>query len=210
MDILVDTINHNLRKRLDVTLYDQSMLILCRLLSYLTKSRTKLTYHWPELWRSLLAFIRFLTAYADNVKALPGTADLVRHLVDLLTIALTSGEAFLHDSASYDDLVYKLVESGEALTTLKTTFSLDASRIIDTLISVSKHYRELIEEQHKGNAANLSPREVGKIIMKGYETFSVESRQGLEDFEKFRESEWKSVLKRVSKIAVADAAALVA
>lgn len=213
LDILIDGINHNLRKRLDTVFYNQSIVVMSRILNHLAKTRTKISYHWSELWRCLLAFVRFLTTYADELKTLPGTLGLVRDLVDLLTMALNNGESFLPDSASYDDLFYKLVESGEALTNLRSAYDLgkpDDRTSVNTLIGVSSHYRDMIEEHHKGKSANLSPREVNKIIKMGYETLSIETREGLEIGKTFREADWKGIVKRVTRVAVADAATLVA
>lgn len=213
LDIFIDGINHNLRKRLDTVFYNQSIVVLSRILNHFAKSRTKLTYHWSELWRSLLAFVRFLTTYAEELNTLPGTTSVVRDLVDLLTLALNTGESFLPDSTSYDDLFYKLVESGEALTNLRSAYNLakpEDRASINTLIGVSTHYREMIDEHHKGKSTNLSPREVSKIIKMGYETLSIETREGLEIGKTFREADWKSVVKRATRVAVADAAALVA
>ena len=71
IDIFVDGVNHNLRKRLDTVFYQQTIVVLSRILSHLAKTRTKLQYHWSELWRSLLSFVRFLTTYADELKRNP-------------------------------------------------------------------------------------------------------------------------------------------
>jgi hypothetical protein len=202
LDILIDGINHNLRKRLDSIFYKQSIVVLSRILSHLSKTRTKLPYHWSELWRSLLSFVRFLTTYAEELNTLQGTSEVVQNLVDLLTLALNTGESFLPDSASYDDLFYKLVESGEALTNLRTAYN--------TLIGVSTHYRDMIDEHHKGKSTNLSPAEVAEIIKMGYETLSLETREGLEIGKPFREADSKSVVKKVTRVAVSDAARLVA
>jgi hypothetical protein len=213
LDILVDGINHNLRKRLDAIFYKQSIVVLSRILSHLSKTRIKLPYHWSELWRSLLSFVRFLTTYAEELNTLHGTPDVVQSLVDLLTLSLNIGESFLPDSASYDDLFYKLVESGEALTNLRTAYSLakpDERASINTLIGVSAHYRDMIDKHHKGKSTNLSPAEVAKIIKMGYETLSIETREGLEIGKRFREADSKSVVKKVTRMAVADAARLVA
>lgn len=213
IDIFVDGINHNLRKRLDTVFYKQIIVVLSRILSHLAKTRNKLPYHWHELWRSLLSFVRFLTTYAEELNTLPGTSEVVQNLVDLLTLALNTGESFLPDAASYDDLFYKLVESGEALTNLRSAYSLgkpDEHTSINTLIGVSSHYREMIDEHHKGKSTNLSPAEVAKIIKVGYETLSIETREGLEIGKPFREADWKSVVKKVTRVAVADSARLVA
>jgi hypothetical protein len=212
LDILIDGINHNLRKRLDTVFYKQSIIVLSRILSHLSKTRTKLPYHWSELWRSLLSFVRFLTTYAEDLNKLHGTSDVVQTLVDLLTLALNTGESFLPDPASYDDLFYKLVESSVALTDLRTAYNLakpDERTSINTLIGVSTHYRDLIDEHHKGKSTNLSPAEVAKIIKTGYETLSIETREGLEIGKPFREADSKSVVKKVTRVAVADAARLV-
>jgi len=213
IDILVDGINHNLRKRLDTGFYLQSLTVLSKLLSYLAKTRTKLTYHWAELWRSLLSFVRFLTTYSDDLKLLPRTTEMVQSLVELLSLALTTGENFLPDAAAYDDLFYKLVESGEALIKLRDAYILatgaEKKSHIKTLISVSKHYQELIDSE-KAKKEHLSPREVSKIIKQGYETLSLEGREGPDGAETgYREVEYRSMLKRIARVAVADAANIV-
>ncbi|KAF7189692.1 hypothetical protein HII31_09012 [Pseudocercospora fuligena] len=214
IDLIVDGINHNLRKRLDTNFYKQSINVLSRTISHLAKSRTKLTFHWSELWRSLLSFVRFLTTYADDLRNLSGIMEPVESLTDLLTTAMSNGEAFLPDSAAYDDLFYKLVESGEALIKFRDVYRLakpDENKPINTLIGVSKHYQELIET-HKNKSTHLTPREVQKIIKEGYETLSIETREGLEQasqMERYREVDHKVELKKIARVTVMDAASLV-
>ena len=212
MDIVTDGINHNLRKRLDTAFYIQSITVFSRLLSYLAKSRTKLTYHWSELWRSLLSFVRFLTTYPDDLKGLTRTMELIQALVELLALALTIGESFLPDATAYDDLFYKLVESGDALVKLRDTYSLasadDKKAHINTLVGVSKHYQELIDSE-RAKKEHLTPKEVANIIKKGYETLSLEEKEGLEKHDRFRETEHKTALKRIARVVVADAGNMV-
>lgn len=211
LDLLTDCINHNLRRRLDAQLYIYSFTAISQLFSYFAKSRTKVVYHWAELWRSLLSFSRFLTTYPDDLKHLIRISEVVHSLVDLLALALTTGEAFLPDSAAYDDLFYKLVESGEALVKLRETYSISTASeksSINTLISVSQHYRELIEGQKAKNAV-LSPRDVNTIIKQGYETLSLETKEDVEERSRFREVEHKTELKRIVRVIVADATQVV-
>lgn len=210
IDLLADGISHNLRKRLDTSFFLQSLAVLSRLLTYLAKSRTKLGYHWSELWRSLLSFVRFLSQYPDDLRALSDITETVQTLVDVLALALTTGEAFLQDAKDYDDLFYKLVESGDALAKIRDTYSLPKTEksSIDILIGVSKHYSELIES-HRSKKEHLSPKEVNQIIKQGYETLSLEPKERLEPVGMFREADHKAKLKQIARIAVADAAALV-
>lgn len=172
-----------------------------------------MSYHWAELWRSLLSFVRFLTTYSEDLKNVARTTELVQALVDVLLLALTTGESFLPDAAAYDDLFYKLVESGETLVRLRDLYSIsteaEKDSHINTLIGVSKHYQELIDSQ-RAKKEHLSPREVSKIIKQGYETLSLEGKERPEDAESgYREMEFRSVLKRVTRVAVADGANLV-
>lgn len=187
-----------------------------RIISYLSRSRTRLSYHWSEVWRSLLSFIRFLTTYASELQSLPYIERLASGVANLIALALSSGEGFLPDAAAYDDLFYKLVETGDHLTKFRdayklsttSTSSLDPSgSSIDTLLSVSEHYHSLLESEGKKGAAakGLSPKEVGKIITQGYESLSIQAKDGLDRWEKYREADHKSTLKRIARVAVADA-----
>jgi hypothetical protein len=211
IDLVVDGINHNVRKRLDTKFYRQSIVLLSKIISHLLNSRTKLPYHWSELWRSLLSFVHFLTTYADDLKVLPGSYELAEKLSDLLTMAISSGESFLPDAAAYDDIFYKLVQSGDALVKFRDAYGLaepSESKPINSLVGVSKHYQTLIETR-KGNTTHLTPREVSEIIKQGYDTLSIETKQALDHGDKFREVDHKVELKKMARVAVVDAANLV-
>ncbi|KAK5136033.1 hypothetical protein LTR08_004287 [Meristemomyces frigidus] len=224
LDLLIDALNHNLRKRLDTAFYLQLLITLSRLLTYLAKSRTKLQYHWSELWRSLLSFLRFLNQYAEDLQPLQGAREVTHAVAQVLALALTSGEAFLPEAKDYDDLFYKLVESGDALakfrdtyffssttptiTTTATAVETRSRAHVETLVGVSKHYQTLIESE-RAKREHLTPREVSKIIKQGYETLSLESAQegggGQLAHDGFREVEHKVELKRIARVVVGDA-----
>ncbi|KAI5252046.1 DUF1741-domain-containing protein [Aureobasidium subglaciale] len=211
IDIMIDSVNHNLRKKLDVELYRLNVGIILRLVTFLSKARIRLTYHWSELWRSLLSFVRFLTVYADDLRSLYHMDSLIHALVNLLCLSLTQGECFLPDTASYDDISYKLVEFGPSLTSFRDAYGLqkgESAASMNILIHVSEHYSDLIAEQ-KSKVKNLSPKDVARIIKEGYETLSIEAREGLDHWEMYREAEHKAELKRIARTACADARVLV-
>ncbi|KAF2748999.1 DUF1741-domain-containing protein [Sporormia fimetaria CBS 119925] len=209
LDLLVDGINHNQRKRLDVGYYTLCLGVLLRLLSYLSRAKYRLAYEWSDLWRSLLSFFRFLSTWSDDIKSIPGCAEMIDQLVNLLAFALANGENFLPDASQYDDLFYKLVETGDILTKFRDAYGLSAQHSIQTLLSVSSHYHALLEtNKTNGKTKNLSPQEVSSVIKQGYETLSIEASEELDHWEKFREADHKTALKKMARVVVGDAKAL--
>ncbi|RMJ28144.1 hypothetical protein PHISP_00998 [Aspergillus sp. HF37] len=243
-DIAIDTISHNLRRRLDVNLYSHSVAILLRLLTYLSFNKIRLTYHWSELWRTLLSLMRFLTSYASDLSSNPSISTLTKSLVDLVAFCVSAGDTFLPDPSSYDDLFYKLVETGPIITKFRDVYSLGSSSskpddtpsnrnkhaaAIDTLIAVSAHFHTLLFHEDKSADArpdtpdstgaaplpasrkkNLSPREVHRMIKQGYDTLSIQPLDGLHAWTKWRETDWKTELKRAARYAVEDSRQLAA
>lgn len=238
-------------------------------------NKIRLTYHWSELWRTLLSLMRFLTTYASDLTPNPRIHNLTSSLADLLAFCVSGGDTFLPDPASYDDLFYKLVETGPMLSkfrdaytsnrpssstapapatgspskpadTVPTTNNDQHIASIETLISVSTHFYALLFHSESPDPAaaaaaavgatppvsvsdspkpdgeptpvtlpairkrNLSPREVHRIIKQGYDTLHIQPPEGLSAWAKWRETEWKSELKRAARCAVDDARQLVA
>jgi hypothetical protein len=201
---MIDGINHNLRRRLDVSLYTLFTGIMLRIISYLSRSRTRLQYHWSELFRSLLALIRFLTTYASDLKDLAHIDTLLDLVVNLLALSLSSGEAFLPTPAAYDDLFYKTVESGDVLEKFRDTYSLTnrPSNSIATLVSVSTHYKSMLDSG--GSKKHLTSTQVADVIKQGYETLSIQAKEGLDGWERYREADERTLLKKMARATVGD------
>lgn len=204
LDTMIDGINHNLRRRLDVSLYTLFAGIMLRIISYLSRSRTRLQYHWSELFRSLLALIRFLTTYASDLKDLAHIDTLLDLVVNLLALSLSSGEAFLPTPAAYDDLFYKTVESGDVLEKFRDTYSLAnrPSNSIATLVSVSTHYKTMLDSG--GSKKHLTSTQVADVIKQGYETLSIQAKEGLDGWERYREADERTLLKKMARATVGD------
>ena len=211
LDTMVDGINHNLRKRLDVALYLLFIGIILRIISHLSRSRTRLNYHWSELFRSLLTLVRFLTTYTNDLNNLLNIEILLDDLVNLIALSLSAGEAFLPTPAAYDDLFYKLVETGEILTKFKDNYNLSKrpSSSIDILISVSTHYKELLAESAGKRTKSLTSAQVAGVIKQGYETLSIQAKDGLDSWDKYREADERVFLKKMARATVSDVKLLV-
>ena len=212
LDTMIDGITHNLRRRLDVDLYILCVGIILRLISHLSRSRFRLAYHWSELFRSLLSLVRFLTTYATDLKNLPHIDTLLDNVVNLIALSLSAGEAFLPSPAAYDDLFYKLVEMGEVLAKFRDVYELGnrPTSSIGTLISVSEHYKELLAAGATGRRGkNLTSMQVTGVIKQGYETLSIQAKEGLDSWDKYREADERVFLKKVSRTVVGDVKALI-
>ncbi|KAA8914235.1 hypothetical protein FN846DRAFT_771263 [Sphaerosporella brunnea] len=213
IDMLADGINHNLRKKLDVELYLALVGALVRAVSFLIRTRTRLPYHWSELWRCILSLIRFMASYAADLKDLPQISTLLDMVVNFVALSLSAGDSFLPGAAGYDDLFYKLVEAGDVLIKFRDSYDLAkrSSNSIGTLISVSEHYYQLIEENRgKSGKKNLTPQQVADVIKSGYETLNMDGleggagEKGLDRWEKYREADERSFLKKVARMVVKD------
>ncbi|CAK7262558.1 hypothetical protein SEPCBS57363_000127 [Sporothrix epigloea] len=232
LDTMVDGLTHNLRRRLDVGLYTLLLGILLRLVAHLSRAHTRLAYaHWPDLFRALLTLVRFLNTYAADLRGTAPTTSspqlqtLVDHVVNLLALSLSAGESFLPTPAAYDDLFYKVVESGDVLTKFRDTYQLNthtgsggrSTNSIDTLLSVNAHYKQLLADGAKGgkgsrvkgilstsSSSTLTSLQVAEVIKQGYETLSIQASAGLDGWEKYREADERTLLKRVARTAVAD------
>ena len=230
MDIATDTINHNLRRRLDLDLYAAAVNLIHRLLICLAQNHIHLPYHWSLLWQSLLSLLRFLQTYASDITAQPADINiLITPLLKCLALAIAQGSAFLPDPAAYDDLFYKLVENAPVIEKFKTTFKLSSSipsatasaaggqtpasptlvsSPVDILIATATHFHAILEqEKGKGRLRlTLSAREVNRVIREGYESLEVAdvSAMGVEHFEVWREGEERGMVKRAGRLAVED------
>ncbi|KAL8911312.1 MAG: hypothetical protein Q9172_007690 [Xanthocarpia lactea] len=230
-DIAIDTITHNLRRRLSVPLYIATLHLLHRLLSYLFTTRTRFPYHWPLLWQTLLSLLRFMTTYADSIRHDPDLPTLIDTFLAVLSLAVCSGDVFLPDTDCYDDLFYKIVENGHLLPRFKSAFysilhastaapaapttlnhtAASATALTDALIGISDHFTSLLdEEKGKGSTfgtgtKHLSPKEVSRVIRKGGESLRMPETEGLERWVRWREVDKKGMVKKFGRQAVEDA-----
>ena len=209
LDTCTDTISHNLRKRIDVQLYGLAVGIILRVVSHLGRSKTRLKHHWPYVWGALLSFVKFLAQYStDLTHQYHVKEEVCLPLTNLIAYCLSAGDSFLPDPGSYDDLFYKLVETGPALTKFRDAYfggAKDAGdRSINVLVSVSSHYHDLLQAKH-GKKVHQSPAAVQNIIKQGYETLDIESSEELGSWGKWREISWKADLKRIIRTVVEDA-----
>jgi len=140
----------------------------------------------------------------------------VDHVVNILALSLSAGETFLPSATEYDDLFYKIVEAGDNLRKFKKVYRLGerSSNRIDTLLSVDSHYKQQLlgasgtETSSKIDVKNLTSTRVAEVIREGYESLSIQTAEGLDSWERFREADERSLIKMVARMAMEDGRAL--
>lgn len=123
--------------------------------------------------------MRFLTTYASDLTSNPKIQTLKTSLADLIAFCVSGGDTFLPDPASYDDLFYKLVETGPIISKFRHAYSFSRSNnaaagvtaskapdaisqneqnsaAIDTLQSVSTHFYTLLFHSEGVDAAAVT------------------------------------------------------
>ncbi|OAA33702.1 hypothetical protein AAL_01167 [Moelleriella libera RCEF 2490] len=150
-----------------------------------------------------------LSEERSNLKDLTHINTLLDHVVNLLALSLSAGEAFLPSPAAYDDLFYKIVESGEVLARFKEKYMLQnrKSNSIDTLINVSTHYNQLLTDggaSAKKRPSYLTTYQVTEVIKQGYESLSIQATEGLDNWDAFREADERTLLKQMARTTVED------
>ncbi|RDW82207.1 DUF1741-domain-containing protein [Coleophoma cylindrospora] len=137
---------------------------------------------------------------------------LLDNTVNLIALSLSAGEAFLPNPAAYDDLFYKLVEMGEILVKFRDNYDLGkrSTNSIGTLINVSTHYNEMLTDGASGRKGKLlTSAQVQGVIKQGYETLSIQAKDGLDSWEKYREADEKVFLKKMARAVVGDVKQLI-
>ncbi|KAK9322911.1 hypothetical protein V1517DRAFT_259408 [Lipomyces orientalis] len=206
LDALIGAVDHNMKRALDVPMYILTIGTIQRVISQLKRLRIRLKYHWSELWKSIFSFLRFITVSYKHLRGIQGMPILIDDTIRVLVLAFSAGEAFLSGAADYDDLFYKLIETGELLTKLSTVYDMPREHSsIGTLISISEHYHNLIKERSMFSSGHLSSEQVSDIIKSGYDTLSISAQQGIDYWDRYRESDERVFLKRIGWVAVVDA-----
>jgi len=180
---------------------------MIRIVTQFSKSRTRLSYHWPELWRSLLVFIRFLVKYAGQ---LVGVESLVQDTIYLLAFCLTNGENFLTESSVLEDLFYKLLESAKFLTEIREAYKLESTPVkssVNILLNAVQHF-DRITDQAGTKSKDITAKDIMNQVRIGHETLSIESVSRNEYWQAFREQDYKVEIKRIIRIVVVDAQGL--
>ena len=94
----------------------------------------------------------------------------------------------------------------------RTAYGLAHNSSLETLLSVNRHYAALLQGDGKvaARGKSVSSKEVSRVIKQGYETLSIQAREGLDRWDRYREADHKALMKRITRTVVEDARCLLA
>ncbi|RHZ43860.1 hypothetical protein Glove_851g9 [Diversispora epigaea] len=125
LDICIGFINHNMKKKLATDLHSLTLGIIHKLICHLKRMNIRLTYHWTELWHSLIGLLKFILSNHDEMNhdiqqsstssSSPSSSidEILIFTINIINLCITFGDSFLPDTLAYDNLFYELVRYNE-------------------------------------------------------------------------------------------------
>ncbi|KTW28519.1 hypothetical protein T552_01778 [Pneumocystis carinii B80] len=169
LDALISSLDHNLKRNLDIEKYILQVKILLNIISSLEKRKCRLEYHWKEVWKFLMHFIIFLSANAEILKQSSHIEELISILFNLVSLCITRGENFLLEFKDFEDLIYKLIQNGDIIRNFIKIYKVNVPSA-KTIHLVSEYYENLL---NKYKSHELSSKKVMDIIKEGYGSFDL-------------------------------------
>ncbi|KAL1738253.1 hypothetical protein HDZ31DRAFT_51279, partial [Schizophyllum fasciatum] len=115
LDCCVLWLRHNLHKRIEAHMYRMCIWILHRIVWDLQLWRTRIDYHWQEVWVATLGLLNFLSTKLDDLFSTGEIEALISETLSFLHMALSSSERFLDTPEALHALIYELVRSADML-----------------------------------------------------------------------------------------------
>ncbi|EMR08894.1 hypothetical protein PNEG_02677 [Pneumocystis murina B123] len=168
-DALISSLDHNLKRNLDIEKYILQIRILLNIISSLEKRKCRLEYHWQEVWKFFMHFIMFLLANSEILKQNSHIEELVLISFNFISLCITRGENFLLEFKDFEDLIYKLVQNGDIIRNFIKIYKVNAASA-KTILLISEYYENLLK---KYKSHELSPKKVMAIIKEGYGKYRI-------------------------------------
>ncbi|CAG8794811.1 19693_t:CDS:10 [Gigaspora margarita] len=91
---------------------------LCRqrqpLLPSVKNPRPLVSYHWSELWHSLIGLLKFILSNYDNFQHDHSSInEILVPAINIINLCIAFGDSFFPDAGTYDKLIYEIVRSNE-------------------------------------------------------------------------------------------------
>ena len=203
MDLMVEFIrSHMMKQRFPYELYMQSLAVIHRLLAYQKRSRVRLGYPWKELWTSLIALLKFLSANESNLIKKMNVFAVARQVVVIFNLFVTYGDTFLPSPSSYDELYYELVRCHGTFDSLYSMalrystgggeFKEAAVKLTNSLVNVraiTAHFNPKIDTWLATQQLSTPTEEqILEVVKANYDSLTLKLQDGLDQYEQYSES----------------------
>ncbi|KAI8646828.1 hypothetical protein BD408DRAFT_409279 [Parasitella parasitica] len=202
LDGMLLFIRHNIRKKLDLITYRLAFSIMHRILSFVSKQKIRLAYHWVELWPSLTSTLHFTAQRLEDLQLKEEFGVYLTSFVSVFNMCVTHGETFLSDTKSYDSLYYEIIRATNDFTKLSAyvnqsmnlkaragerTPSITHNEFYNIKL-ICNHFKPALDEwQAAKNVKFLTPEQVMAIIRENYSTLQLKSMDKLDSYVAFNE-----------------------
>ncbi|CEP15245.1 hypothetical protein [Parasitella parasitica] len=202
LDDMLLFIRHNIRKKLDLISYKLAFSIMHRILSFVSKHKIRLNYHWVELWPSLTSTLHFTAQRLEYLQLKEELGVYLASFVSVFNMCVTHGETFLSDTKSYDCLYYEIIRAAADFTILseyvnqsmnlkaragERTPSITHNEFYNIKL-ICNHFKPALDEwQATKNVKFPTPEQVMAIIRENYATLELKSMDTLDSYIAFNE-----------------------
>ncbi|CAO0798687.1 unnamed protein product [Mucor circinelloides] len=202
LDDVLLFIRHNIRKRLDLTSYKLAFSVMHRILSFVSKHKIRLDYHWVELWPSLTSTLHFIAQRLEELQLKEEFPLFLASFVSVFNMCVTHGETFLSDTKSYDSLYYEIIRATADFIKLSEYVNQSANlkaRAGERTPSITRnefyniklicnHFKPALDEwQASKNVKFPTPEQVMSIISENYATLELKPMDKLDLYVAFNE-----------------------
>ncbi|KAI8380721.1 hypothetical protein BD560DRAFT_431913 [Blakeslea trispora] len=187
LDNVLLFVRHNFRKKLDLVTYKLAFVILHRVLCFLNKHKTRVVYHWTELWPTLTSALHFTALRLDDLRIRDDFNGYLVSLISVFNMCVMHGETFLTDTKSYDLLYYEIILQHTRFNQKSNTQSITVHDFYNLKL-VCNHFKPALDEwQVAKNIKFPTPDQVMAIINEHYATLGLKPMNKLDFYLPFNE-----------------------
>lgn len=197
LDLMALFITNNLDKKDLFESYYQALLIIQKIVFYLTQMKKRFVYHWSELYKSLFLMISNINKNILKLKNQILLKSIINMLIRNISLLLTDGKIFMDDLKEYDILIKTIIENKQEFMTIKNIkIKLEGLSSSEDLVNLNeylnnevlKYFKPIDEVIEAYN--NFDTKQGLDIQIKNY-TDNVEFKEIIDTIENYYENPYK-------------------
>jgi len=191
LEILIQFIKTNQKKKMNVDLMGKCLGIIQRILSFEKQSRVNLEFKWLKLWDVLFRLLQFMST--DDMCKKPEIVTLSTHIIKIFNTFITFGEILLK-SSEYDELYYEIMRNQKIILQFYPivdqidTVGLQRQEWSNIVAIVNHFGKEIDMWYHQNPSSTMSTDQVCKVIKSNYDSLRLKYKENLDQYETYMEN----------------------